>query len=99
MYNISDIIKCEADTCYTNIYLNNGEKIIVSKAINNFEKILSELGFSRIHSKYLVNMRYIERYKKAKTSEVVLTDGSELPISRNYKVSFEDDMKHSAKLI
>jgi two-component system LytT family response regulator len=99
MYNISDIIKCEADSSYTFIYFNNGEKIMISKPINNFEKILCELGFSRVHNKYLVNMRYIQKYKKAKVSVLILTDGSELPISKTYKVTFEEDMKHSAKLI
>ena len=72
---------------------------MISKPINNFEKILCELGFSRVHNKYLVNMRYIQKYKKAKVSVLILTDGSELPISKTYKVTFEEDMKHSAKLI
>ena len=44
-------------------------------------------------------MRYIQKYKKAKVSVLILTDGSELPISKTYKVTFEEDMKHSAKLI
>jgi two-component system LytT family response regulator len=99
LYIISDIMLCEADSNYTTIYFNNGEKTVVSKHLQQLDVILSNLGFARAHNKYLVNLRYIKKYKKNKHGEVVLTNGTEIPISITYRIEFEEKIKEFAKLI
>lgn len=99
VYTTLDIVICEADTSYTLIHFNNGETMLVSKQLKNFEKTLSEHGFARIHSKYLVNIRYIKKYKKTKHPEIVLIDGTELPISQTYKNTFETKLKSIVKTL
>ena len=99
LYNILDIVRCEADTSYTIIYFSNGERVIVSKQLKNFERLLSGHGFARIHSKFLVNMRFIKNYRRSKNAEITLTDSCILPVSQTYKGLFDERMKQFAKML
>ena len=81
---ISDILYCQADDNYTNIYLTNSKKL-VSKTLKYFEEILSENGFARIHKSYLVNVNSIIEYKKGKGGSVVLSSGKEIMVSPSRK--------------
>jgi len=54
--NTSDILYCKADDNYTEIYLNNNKKKLVSKTLKYFEEALNEASFARIHKSYLVNV-------------------------------------------
>lgn len=51
-------------------------------SLSSLEEQLGKCGFLRIHNSYLVNMRYIQKYRSC---ECILTDGTALPASeRNY---------------
>lgn len=50
------------------------------------EKQLIEYDFFRIHERYLVNIKYI---KKLNRNELLLMDGTILPVSRKYKKSLQ----------
>ncbi|MGE8511513.1 MAG: LytR/AlgR family response regulator transcription factor, partial [Chryseobacterium culicis] len=54
--DIASIIRCEADSSYTTFYLTNKTKIMVSKTLHEFEPILLEQNFFRIHHKHLINI-------------------------------------------
>ena len=82
---MKDIIYCKADDNYTEIYLENGLKKLVSKTLKYFEDILKENGFARIHKSYLVNVSYIVSYKKGKGGTVFLNNGKELSVSASKK--------------
>jgi len=92
VYNINDIVLCEADSNYTTLYFNTGEKVVVSKQLHTLEDILKSLSFVRAHSKYLINLRYLKKYKKSKHSEITLTNGLEIPVSQHYRAAFEEKM-------
>jgi two-component system LytT family response regulator len=98
-YDISELSKLEAEGNYTKIYLKNGNTVVISKQLNTFEKILKEFGFVRIHSKFLINLNSIKKYRKSKNSEVILIDGTILPISQTYKNSFEDSLQKTIKIL
>jgi two-component system LytT family response regulator len=85
LFNISDIIRCEADTQYTNVFFNDGNVLVISKNLNIFESILKSHSFLRIHKSHLVNMKYFKKYVKIKPSYMVLKDNSEIPISDRSK--------------
>ena len=52
---LSDIIRLEADDVYTYFFLSDGHRLVASRPLNNYERILEDLPFSRIHAKHLVN--------------------------------------------
>jgi two-component system LytT family response regulator len=74
-----DICYLQSDDCYTNFFLNNGMKEVVSKALKYYEAILPD-SFLRIHQSYLVNKIYIRRYY-SKEGLLHLKDGTQLPVS------------------
>ena len=84
---MQDIIFCKADDNYTEIYLTNNKKKLVSKTLKYFEDILDKNGFARIHNSYLVNVAYIASYKKGKGGTVYLSNGKELSVSASKKAT------------
>lgn len=87
---VTDIVHIEADNNYSTVYLNQGAKHVVSKTLKYYEELLNESGFIRIHQSHLINSRYIVEFKKGKTAQVQLTNGTWLDISAQRKKDFLD---------
>lgn len=83
----SDILYCQADDNYTQIYLSSGAKLLASKTLKYFEESLSNLGFLRIHKSYVVNINAIVKYKKGKGGSVVLENNKELLVAPSRKAN------------
>lgn len=81
----SDILYCKADDNYTEIYLKNNKRKVVSKTLKYFEEALSNLGFARVHKSYLVNVNHVVKYVKGKGGSVILSNGSEVMVSASKK--------------
>ncbi|NNK86925.1 MAG: response regulator transcription factor [Flavobacteriaceae bacterium] len=81
----ADILYCKADDNYTEIYLNNNKKKLVSKTLKYFEEALSSSSFARIHKSYLVNVNEVVKYIKGKGGSVVLSNGKEVMVSASRK--------------
>jgi two-component system LytT family response regulator len=86
--NIDEIIRCEADSNYTSIYLSDKSKVMVSKTLYDFEKHLSEYNFFRIHHKHLINLEHLKEYIKGKGGQVIMADNSVLDVSIRKKHEF-----------
>lgn len=86
--NIDEIIRCEADSNYTSIYLSDKSKVMVSKTLCDFEKNLSGYNFFRIHHKHLINLEHLKEYIKGKGGQVVMADNSVLDVSIRKKNEF-----------
>lgn len=85
---VSEIIRCEADSNYTFIYLSDKTKVIVSKTLHDFEKYLLGYNFFRIHHKHLINLEHLKEYIKGKGGQVIMTDDSVLNVSIRRKNEF-----------
>ena len=85
---IKEITYCEADRNYTILYFSNQEKIIVSKTLKEFESILEDKNFFRVHNSYLINLQHIQKYIKGEGGYVILSDGSHVDVSRRKKEEF-----------
>ncbi len=90
---ITDIVRCEADDNYTTFYLQNGEKILVSKTLKYFEELLTAKNFFRIHKASLINLGYLKKYVKGEGGTVILDDGTQLPVSRRRKEGLLETLK------
>jgi len=81
----ANILYCKADDNYTEIYLNNNKKKLVSKTLKYFEEALTNSGFARVHKSYLVNVNEVVKYVKGKGGSVVLSNGKEVMVSASKK--------------
>ncbi|QLG44383.1 LytR/AlgR family response regulator transcription factor [Costertonia aggregata] len=88
MQPIADIIYCEADSSYTTLFLTNKKKITVSKTLKEFENILPETDFCRIHHSTLVNMAHVVKYIKGEGGYVIISNDGHLNVSRRKKEHF-----------
>lgn len=82
LLEVNSIIRCEADRCYTYFFVNEQKKHIVSQPMKEYEDILKEYGFIRIHKSHLINMAFIESFDKADGGYIILKDKTEIPVSR-----------------
>lgn len=86
---IKDILYCKSDKNYTEMYTNKTKPILISKTLKEFESLLFDYGFYRVHQSYLVNMNYVNRYEKSGlVGLAVLDDNTKLPVSSRKKEGF-----------
>jgi len=86
---IENIIRLEASGSYTNIHLTNERVIVASKKIKEFEDILSDHLFVRIHNSHMINLNEVTKYYKHEGGWIGLSDGSEVPLARRRKSLFD----------
>lgn len=89
---VINIIRCEADGSYTQIYLMDGHKITVSRILKEYEELLKDYNFVRVHQSHLINLEHIKKYISAKGGQVVMINDSIVGVSRNYKERFLNKM-------
>ncbi|MBL7747123.1 MAG: response regulator transcription factor [Chitinophagaceae bacterium] len=85
---IADVMYCESSGNYTHFFLCDEKKIVVSRQLGEYEKLLPENNFTRIHDKYIINLNYIKEYIKGSGGEVVLENGKEIPVATRRKEDF-----------
>lgn len=83
--NVSDIIRLEASNNYTTFFVENQPPIMVSKTLKEYEEILTNYGFYRVHQSHLINLNFFARYDKKDGGVVVLKDKTTLPIAAKKK--------------
>ncbi len=87
-YDINDIVHLEANSNYTHIFFNNQTKILASKTLKEFEDILPEETFFRVHHSHLINLNYIKKYIKGDGGQIELLNGTYVDVSRRKKDEF-----------
>lgn len=82
-FSPTDIVRLEGEGNYTRFFLSDGRKHMSSKTMKEYEDILLQHYFLRIHKSHLVNKNFIDRYNNE--GSVVLKDKTQLPVSRQRK--------------
>ena len=93
LFEVSDIIRCESEDNYTKFYIKNSKPIMISKTLKEYEDLLTEHGFERIHQSHLINLAYLKSYIKKDGGYVVMADNSNLPISQRKKDRLQEILK------
>lgn len=94
---IKDIVFCEASSNYTNFYFTNRPLICASKPIHEYETLLEDAGFVRVHKSYVVNLDHITEYLRGEGGSVMLSGGKEIEVSRRKKELLMQRMKEHFK--
>jgi two-component system, LytTR family, response regulator len=85
---IADIIYCESSGNYTSFTIQHEKPILVTRQLGEYEKLLPETDFIRIHDKYIINLSMIKEYIKGNGGDVVLENGQTLPVAARRKEEF-----------
>jgi two-component system, LytTR family, response regulator len=85
---VQDIIRCQSNVNYTTIYLKDKQKLTVAKTLKEFEELLSEYNFYRVHNSHLINLAFIKSYNKGKGGYITMTDNSSIEVSSRRKEEF-----------
>ena len=79
-YSPDEIIRLEGESNYTRLFLTDKKPLLVSKTLKEYDEILADHGFIRVHKSHLVNKKYVVNYTT--DGLLVLTDQSKVEISR-----------------
>jgi len=82
-----DILYCHAEGSYTEFFLANGKKLLVTRSLGEIEINLPESIFERIHNSTIVNLSHIAQFKRSDGLFVVMVNGETLSVSRPKKDS------------
>ena len=85
---VKDIIRVESSNNYSTLYFTNGKKLMVSKTLKDFEDMLVQHNFFRVHNSHLINISKIYKYNKLDGGVVVLENGDSIEVSRRRKEDF-----------
>ncbi len=77
-----EVVCCVAESNYTKIHLVDGSRVLASKTLKDFETILYQPHFFRIHNSYIINLNFIKRILKADGCMVELPNNILLDVSR-----------------
>jgi two-component system, LytTR family, response regulator len=84
----NDIIYCQGQSNYTEIYMANGKVLTSSYTLKNYEDMLASQDFFRIHKSYLINLHHISMYRRGEGGVAVMSNGDEVEVARRNKTSF-----------
>lgn len=77
----AEIVRCESDGNYTRFHLAQGEKVLASRTLKEFDALLEPYGFMRVHLSHLVNLAQVRMYLHRDGGTLMLRDGQEVPVS------------------
>lgn len=82
---VNDIVRCEGERNYSRIFFKNGNTILISRTLLDFDHLLVSHGFFRIHRSHLINLKNVNRYLKSDGGLVEMMDKTQLPVSPKFK--------------
>lgn len=85
---IENLVRCRAEGNYTRLFLADGAQLLSSRTLGDYETLLSESGFFRVHHSHLVNVHHARKYVKGKGGILMMSDGAEVEVSVRRKDAF-----------
>lgn len=90
---LQDISYLEADSNYTFVHRTDGSRLVVSRTLKDFEEILDEKGFMRVHKSAIVNLRYVQEYSSQDGGLIRMLQGGSVTLSRRLLDDFHRRMR------
>jgi two-component system LytT family response regulator len=92
--NTTDILYCKAEGSYTTFILNNNSKLLVSKHLKEYESLLLEQQFMRVHNSFLINLKEVKKFVKSDGGYIIMNNNDTVSISRSKKDDFLELMNN-----
>jgi two-component system LytT family response regulator len=81
---VAEIVRCESSVNYTMFYFTDDTKLLVTKTLKEFDQLLSDHDFIRVHQSHLINVKFIKGFTKS-DGYIFLKDGTKIPVSTRKK--------------
>lgn len=85
---IGEIMRCQSEGNYTVIFLKDGRKITVAKTLKEFEDLLCDYDFFRVHHSHIVNLAFVKTYSKGKSASLIMTYNTEIEVAERRRDEF-----------
>jgi len=85
---LDDIIYCEAERSYTVFHLEGNKTVTVSKPLLDYDTLLKDTSFLRVHKSFLINLNHVKEYQRGEGGLVIMSDNAEIEVSRRKKDQF-----------
>lgn len=96
---VKSIVRCQGESNYTHIYFADRKPILTAKSLIEFEELLAEYGFIRVHKTHLVNLNQVTSFTKNDGGVLFLTNGDSVAISRRRKDFVLEQLKMRLKYL
>jgi two-component system, LytTR family, response regulator len=96
--SVDEIVRLEGCGNYTNFFLKDGTKMLVSRTLKEYETLLDSQAFVRVHKSCIVNLSFVRKFYVKKEGELELIDGQQVKISRRRAQMFMDKMQERQPL-
>jgi two-component system, LytTR family, response regulator len=94
---LKDVIYCEAESSYTKFHLPNKKQVVASKTIKEYETLLANNFFIRVHRSWLINLSHVKEYRRGEDGIITMTNGQEIRVAKRKKEFFLQKMKEFSK--
>jgi two-component system, LytTR family, response regulator len=88
IFPVKEIIHCQAEINYTNFFFTSGRKLLVIKTLKEYEELLSNCNFIRVHKSHLINLHHVKNYTRGEGGTVTMSDGTTIDVARRKKEEF-----------
>ncbi len=79
--DVSEIIRCESMGNYTQFFFKDNTKMLVTRTLKDFDQMLEDKNFLRVHQSHLVNLGFVNSYIKTEGGYLLLNNKSRIPVS------------------
>lgn len=79
--DIDEIVRMESDVNNTRFFMKNGEMIYVTRTLKQFEDLLKDHPFLRVHQSHLININYIQEFSKKDGGFLKMKYGNAVPVA------------------
>lgn len=85
IFELESIVRCSSEGNYTCVYFVGGKKMLFAKTLKEFEEMLGQSGFERVHHSHVINLNHLSSYTNKDGGYVILSDKSTVPVSQRKK--------------
>ncbi len=79
---LEKLIRLQSDGAYSLFFMENEKKIMSTKSLKEYDRLIGGDQFYRVHRSHLINLGKVSAYHKGENDTIVLTDGSSVEVSR-----------------
>lgn len=82
---VNSIIRCQGEINYTHLYFTDKKPMLVAKSLIEFEELLSEYNFIRVHKTHLISLNHVTSFNRNDAGILIMSNGNHISISRRRK--------------
>ena len=91
---LEEIIYCEAARTYTLIHLEKKKRVTDSKPLLDYDSLLQDTSFFRVHKSFIVNLAHVVHYEAGRGGNLILSDHSKVEVAQRRKTELLDSLRN-----